>query len=393
MKVKPGLSHFAKGDDLEGAQQSIKSLLNFANKFVPENRRATTPAMLKATAGLRSVSEAKADGVLNAIRKTFGDSGYHFKPEWAGIIKGKEEGGLAWVAANYLDGTFAREGGSSVGVIEMGGGSTQVTFQVKPSDSLEPDDDFVFETALKKRYRTYAHSYLGFGQDHAQAAMRSLVGPSQDPCYPVGYNRSSDAGAQVQGVGDGRSCMAAIRGKLWNTSKLAPGRYPKEMRLVGSFVATENFFYTQADEKLGWEDRAMSVLDFDVAVQTACKKPVEKPEKDPNSPKQCFALAYQGELLKALIKAEPDAVEVRIRHQINGGDIDWALGAAIIHYIQGHPASWSPPLWALSLLLLVALPLLARLIMLNPCARQTIAQVTGLNIKPTKIGSGVWPLE
>lgn len=43
--------------------------------------------------------------------------------------QGKEEAGLAWIAANYLHGTFGEESSSSpsLGIIEMGGGSTQAT--------------------------------------------------------------------------------------------------------------------------------------------------------------------------------------------------------------------------------------------------------------------------
>jgi len=394
LKVKPGLSDFAQRDDIDGTKTNIMKLLEFANQFVPADRRASTPAMLKATAGLRSVSETKAEAVLNAVRETLANSGYKFKHDWAGIIKGKEEGGLAWVAANYLDGTFAKDESTSVGVIEMGGGSTQVTFQVAASDALEPNDDFVFETALKKRYRLYAHSYLGFGQDHAQTAMRALVG-TEDPCYPKGYTRSSPTGTLVHGDGNGQSCMATIASKLWSTSATAPGRYAMEVPLVGSFVATENFFYTQADEKLGWEDRVMSISDFAAGVEKTCGHdlPEEEARKmasgggDPASPKYCFALAYQGELLKAL-KAISNDVNVRIRHQINGGDIDWALGAAIIHYIQGHPVPPSLPPWTLLLLLLFLLPLSARLIMQNSCAGQTLAQIAGLNVKATKFGAG-----
>jgi Golgi nucleoside diphosphatase len=141
-KIKPGLSSFAEKDDLLGAQQNIEQLLLFANEWVPADRRATTPALLKATAGLRAVKPAeKADAVLDRVRETLKKSEYLFKEEWADIIKGKEEAGLAWVAANYLQGSFEVPSAaakallpSSLGIIEMGGGSTQVCFE---SDAKE----------------------------------------------------------------------------------------------------------------------------------------------------------------------------------------------------------------------------------------------------------------
>jgi len=402
MKVKPGLSDFAQRDDTEGAGRNIAQLLDFANQFVPESRRATTPALLKATAGLRSVSEAKAEAVLDSVRRTLSASGYQFKPEWAGIIKGKEEGGLAWVAANYLEGTLNEESAQTLGVIEMGGGSTQVTFQVSPSDELDPDDDFVFESAQGKRFRLYAHSYLGFGQDHAQAAMRGLLDPSgADPCYPKGYARHPASGGEgkfVQGSGDSSVCMAEIGRRLWPTSAMAPGRYAKERPLSGRFVATENFFYTQADEKLGWEDRLLSLADLESAARGVCGKELAEAggaeTADPGVPKTCFGFAYQAELLKA-IKATTNLVQVFVKHKIHGGDIDWALGAALIHHIrfvQGSAAEPAlVPAWAVVLLVVLGSFACVRALMHFPHTRNVVAQVTGLS--PTKIGSSTYPAE
>merc|ERR1711964_581223 len=93
------------------------------------------PALLKATAGLRAVQHVeKAEAILQRVRETLAKSGYRFEMSWADIIKGKEEAGLAWVAANYLQGNFVApsSSASSLGIIEMGGGSTQVTFEVNP---------------------------------------------------------------------------------------------------------------------------------------------------------------------------------------------------------------------------------------------------------------------
>merc|ERR1712203_517407 len=59
---------------------------------------------------------------------------------------------------------------------------------------------------------------------------------------------------------------------------------------------------------------------------------------DAGNPKTCFALSYQTMLLKAL-KASNPGIDVRVAHKINGGDVDWALGAALVHFLQGHAAA------------------------------------------------------
>ncbi|CAK0814974.1 unnamed protein product [Prorocentrum cordatum] len=71
-KVRPGLSSFAERGDLDGAQQSLEQLLAFADQLVAPHRRPAAPAVLKATAGLRSLPRAQAEAVLQRIREVLG---------------------------------------------------------------------------------------------------------------------------------------------------------------------------------------------------------------------------------------------------------------------------------------------------------------------------------
>merc|ERR1719305_1045536 len=94
---------------------------------------------------------------------------------------------------------------------EMGGGSTQVTFQVVTDEisRMADTDTFTFKNMAGQRYTLYAHSYLGYGLDHAQAKLRSLTTGDQDPCYPVGYMRKSveDSSQLVKGSGNAELCQ------------------------------------------------------------------------------------------------------------------------------------------------------------------------------------------
>mmetsp|Transcript_4979 Transcript_4979/g.12104 ORF Transcript_4979/g.12104 Transcript_4979/m.12104 type:complete len:491 (-) Transcript_4979:225-1697(-) len=412
LKVKPGLSSFAERDDLVGVQRNIEELLEFTKQFVPESRRSSTPMLLKATAGLRAVAAEKAEAVLTRVRETLSASGYRFQPEWADIIQGKEEGGLAWVAANYLQGTFEQKDGRSLGVIEMGGGSTQVTFEIQKSDQIAISDEFTF-TAGGKEYRLYAHSYLGYGQDHAQARMRALTPAAelQDPCYPKGYERTGPMGSSswVQGSGDGASCRTNIETRLLSASEDAPGQYSKELPLKpGNFIATENFFYVQKDVSMGFEDRIVRESDWEAAAESTCKAPLKPTEQqvadmhsgnaDAGNPKTCFGLSYQGMLLRAL-KASSPGIDVRVAHKVNGGDVDWALGAALVHFLQGHAAHDPDAFPSLGLPIVVLLIvsglltawLAARRLAPSLCSTRKLAQAAGIN--PSKIGAGSSPAE
>lgn len=349
-KIKPGLSQFAEKEDLAGTQKNIEQLLEFADQFVPEAERSSTPALLKATAGLRAVKPAEnALAVLNVVKETLAKSGFLFQPEWADIIKGKEEAGLAWVAANYLQGSFSRDatGVNSLGVIEMGGGSTQVTFEVDSEEAsrVASDDSFTFTTLNGQSYHLYAHSYLGYGMDYAQSRLRTAMQGEtvEDPCYPEGYLRQAadDASSVIKGTGNAEACQHLIRTHLFgNRSETGPGRYKGELQLRGHLVATENFFYVRDNLKLPL-DGAVHVMKE--AAEKGCQRIAPSADEeaamqggtaDVSKPNGCFGLSYQVALLDALQVTYRPGVHVEIARQIKGGDIDWALGAALMHFID-----------------------------------------------------------
>ena len=56
----------------------------------------------------------------------------------------------------------------SIGVLELGGGSLQVTMQVDAARKIPEKDRFDFKIPNGRSYHVFAHSYLGFGQDYAQ---------------------------------------------------------------------------------------------------------------------------------------------------------------------------------------------------------------------------------
>jgi hypothetical protein len=55
---------------------------------------------------------------------------------------------------------------------------------------------------------------------------------------------------------------------------------------------------------------------------------------NPVDPKHCFGLSFQAALIRALRIPGTAGVKVDIARKINGGDLDWALGAAVKHFID-----------------------------------------------------------
>jgi len=319
-----------------GAEDALRYLIQFANTIVPRSYRSDTPMILKATAGMRSIPAMEAEVMMHTVQHILHTSGYAFHNHQASIIEGREEAGLAWVTANYLSGTFnvTKDEVVSTGVIELGGGSMQVSFILNDKEGVSVNDTFLFTTSSGMLYRLYAHSYLGYGQDYAQQRLRDTLGNvSEDPCYPRGYWRKSAQGAIVVGSGGASRCQALIQANLLSSSN-APGRYRGERPLRGPFLATESFYYEQADLHFPLQPQdSYSGVMMNYSAEAACNKFFAGVSDDPNKPNHCFALSYQASVLSAL-KA-PHA-QITAAKRIHGNAVNWPLGAALVFAIQSR---------------------------------------------------------
>ena len=168
LKVKPGLSSFAKEPNKAG--ESLKGLVDFVKEQVPSSDWENTPIWLKATAGLRMLPQETTETILNSVRDFLGNRNHSplmFRPSWAKVIPGQEEGAFGWIAYNYLKRIIGPKRNTvdviPYAVIEMGGASAQVT-QLAPSqrDIDEIPSDFRYSFSLEgQTYTLYTHSYLG----------------------------------------------------------------------------------------------------------------------------------------------------------------------------------------------------------------------------------------
>ncbi|CAG2235425.1 unnamed protein product [Mytilus edulis] len=82
---------------------------------------------------LRHQTKDDARSLMNAIRNVLQNktlNPFVFNPSNVRILSGEEEGVFAWITINYLKDYFGsdRPQSQAVGVLEMGGGSTQIVF-------------------------------------------------------------------------------------------------------------------------------------------------------------------------------------------------------------------------------------------------------------------------
>ena len=210
---------------------------------------------LFATAGMRY---AEALHGSEAIRRLYGHieqaiAGKGFAVGEVRTARGAREEGLwTWTHLNDSQvGAFTSDA-PPVGIIEVGGSSTQFSF---PVDRAPDPEANVFPIAINGRsFAVFCRSYLGLGQDDARKAMRQNAGGVESSvCFPTGFSAVHDLGDELDGVAsfrleaDGRydfdRCTALydaiIRERLDALGDPRLGEFPGEfVGIDGAYHAT-----------------------------------------------------------------------------------------------------------------------------------------------------------
>jgi len=242
-KTSPGLSSYASSPERAG--RSLDPLLEFAEGNIPNGTVAHL--VLKATAGMRLLESGVRDAVMESVRSHLvecssgsNDSGsgriffsVSAPEEDVRVIDGKEEGLLGWMAVNYLlhkqtTAASTTDAPRTYGVLEMGGGSIQVTMEIDGNDTPEQHVRPYFRSeAIGGTGRVYTHSFLGLGAESAREAVNdalvqhttmttvsnsiayasgnaTLIGVEkrEDPCLQRGFVRNGTDGDLFHGVAD-----------------------------------------------------------------------------------------------------------------------------------------------------------------------------------------------
>uniref|UniRef100_A0A3Q3Q5J0 Ectonucleoside triphosphate diphosphohydrolase 2b n=1 Tax=Monopterus albus TaxID=43700 RepID=A0A3Q3Q5J0_MONAL len=196
-----GISSYAGQQGVAG--QSLEACLDQAVKDIPKERHQLTPVYLGATAGMRLLhisNPVQSTQILQEVGYKI--QSYPFSYQGATILSGQEEGAYGWVTVNYLLENFIKyglvghwlsTGRPTVGALDFGGASTQITFATQ--EGIEDKQDMMKLHLYGQEYSLYTHSFLCYGQD--QALQRLLAHISQNysesvdhPCYPAGHSRT-----------------------------------------------------------------------------------------------------------------------------------------------------------------------------------------------------------
>ncbi|XP_025021737.1 ectonucleoside triphosphate diphosphohydrolase 2 [Python bivittatus] len=276
-----GISSYAT--DPPAAGQSLRACLDQALEDVPKARHAITPLYLGATAGMRLLNifdPQASDSVLEAVTATLKQ--YPFDFRGARILSGEDEGLFGWVTANYLLENFIKYGWigrwirpkkKTVGAMDLGGASTQITFET--TGTIESPTNEVTLKLYGQPYKVYTHSFLCYGMNEVLNRLVSKVLKANgytlrvsNPCWPQGFKRSfpmesvygspcaspekptnyfPKAMVNMSGSGDAAQCLLHAESLFQFTdcpySRCSFDRV-FQPPIEGNFIAFSAFFYT-----------------------------------------------------------------------------------------------------------------------------------------------------
>lgn len=336
-RVEPGLSSYVESPELAGP--SLQSMLVAAERYVPEEARADTLAFLMATAGVRLMNATAAQYLLLEVeRYLLENSPFHF--ERCNVLSGVQEGVSALLSVNALLGYSGLE----VGMLDLGGESTQVAFQPK-ARPLNFDTSFYVDGTL---YSIYATSYTTFGTEATWqraldklAAQRSGNGEVDFPCYATGealVANITDAGELAfRGTGDADACSTLVSSLLHlDYECLLPpcamaGRYVAGVEGI-PFYALNAFFYSALNLGLvEWGDsKVLSPAEISRATAELCGKTKDQALADSPQPwkyleKGCLEGYHVYHILLAY-GFSAESTSLTFAREINGIGADWTLG-------------------------------------------------------------------
>lgn len=218
-QVKGGLSSVnAKLND------TLTDLLSFAEETLKDRQSDwhRFPVYFLATAGFRRMRPEQREGVLQTVRLILAESHFHSEPDFVRILSGEEEGAYGWLAINSDMGNLEDVGTHSVGVLDLGGASMQITFVPEADRSVLQHS---FPVHLQGRQSNlYSASYLQFGLREAHRLLqRQLIGKAlvaeqtevlEHPCLPRGSNTTElligDEAAAADAAAVGASALAPL---------------------------------------------------------------------------------------------------------------------------------------------------------------------------------------
>ncbi|XP_023285928.1 ectonucleoside triphosphate diphosphohydrolase 5-like [Seriola lalandi dorsalis] len=337
--IKPGLSAYADFPEMAG--HTVRMLLKVAKKTVPRLEWKRTPVFLRATAGLRLLPAEKAQALLDQVQHVFDESPFLVPGNSVTIMNGTNEGILAWISLNFLTGHLNTQTKKTVGILDLGGGSTQITFLPKLRKTIEsvPVTDYIARFDIfNSTFELYTYSYLGNGLMAARLAMLGALGAEglewrifKSSCLPKKFRDDWSFGGLTYHVSGDPEGYAGFKFCYQEALKVVKGIHqPYELEDSNVFYAFSYYFDRAVDAGLidGVHGGMLEVRDFKKRAKEVCNKMTKYPSI---SPFLCMDMTYITCLLKDGFGFKESTV-LQLTKKVINVEASWALGATLDHF-------------------------------------------------------------
>uniref|UniRef100_A0A9J8CCW8 nucleoside diphosphate phosphatase n=2 Tax=Cyprinus carpio TaxID=7962 RepID=A0A9J8CCW8_CYPCA len=336
--IKPGLSAYA--DDPEKSKEGLLELLNVAKDTVPETLWSSSPLMLRATAGLRLLPGEKATILLDKVREVFSESLFLYRPDSVSIMDGTDEGMSAWITINFLLGVLHGTESPKVGMLDLGGGSTQITFALQDEKTIQ---SLPLDYVTSFQMFNISHALYSYSKNVVMCLNKSfdccvyvfsVAGPQElvSPCLAPDYSGQWEHAEVLYTVKGQKAGEPIYETCLTKVEKMIYKRVRKIEGVKDVDFYAFSYYYDRAVD-LGLIDEStggsVKVSDYIEGAKKVCNNMAAGGIKE--SPFLCLDLTYISVLLQEL-DFPPDK-ELKLARQINDVETSWALGATF-HCIE-----------------------------------------------------------
>ncbi|KAF0992155.1 hypothetical protein HZS_5631 [Henneguya salminicola] len=216
--INKPLSSFA--DNPKSSIDYITELVRKSYEYIPFEKHSSTALYVLATGGMRLLPIDKSESLISALRQSL-SSNIKYNLIMVEIISGRMEGVFMWIGLNYILKKFKVCGQDTHGMIETGGASMQIAFEV---ESLNPGSShFSYicpENSQLISHNIYSITFLGLGVNSAYKyylknhVLPPTINPGDfdndlDPCLALNCV-FSDGGITKKGTGGPDECFTHI---------------------------------------------------------------------------------------------------------------------------------------------------------------------------------------
>uniref|UniRef100_UPI00358FFDBF ectonucleoside triphosphate diphosphohydrolase 6-like isoform X2 n=1 Tax=Myxine glutinosa TaxID=7769 RepID=UPI00358FFDBF len=335
LSLEPGLSAYA--NEPERCVGPLRELLAFAQRHVPPMQWSRTPLALLATAGLRLLPTHRSHALLEQVRREFIQSPFIVNNDSVAIMNGSDEGFLAWLSINFLKGTFQKPIHESLGILDLGGGSTQICFHTHNKEMIHsaPEGFVQLVQVSGASFTLYCPSYLGLGLMSARLVVLGGVEGTRDenlnltnPCLPKGYSGDWRYGSKnYKLLGPREEGRQGYTACFESMKELVERRTHRTMAAPHVHFYAFSYYFDRAMDTSMIESEAgrnVSIWEFNEKAKETCS------QKYPRHPFLCMDLTYIAALLMHGFNFASDTI-IQIVKKVNSVETGWALGAALRH--------------------------------------------------------------